>query len=141
MEESGKQSQSRFLIAAVLSMIVLFGWQYFFTPKKPAGDANSNANVATNTAPAASPQPSPFTQAPPETAATTPDNTPNRSITIKSPLYEVTLDSRGALATSWVILKNKSPKAEFSLFADGSTTAEEKPLQLIGQEALSRNPR
>jgi len=137
-ESSGKQSQSRFLIAAVLSMIVLFGWQYFFTPQKPAGDANTNANVAST------PQPSPIAspqQAQPETAATTPDNTPNRSVTVKSPLYEVTLDSRGALATSWIIVKNKSPKAEFSVYADGSTSAEEKPLQLIGQEALSRNPR
>jgi hypothetical protein len=45
-------SQGRFLIAAVLCMFVLFGWQYFFAPKKPASDGNANANVAANTAPA-----------------------------------------------------------------------------------------
>jgi YidC/Oxa1 family membrane protein insertase len=137
MEESGKQSQSRFLIAAVLSMIVLFGWQYFSAPKKPATDAN--ANVAASASP--SPQASPAAAPQPETAATTPDNTPNRSITIKSPLYEATLDSRGALATSWVIVKNDSPKADFPVFGDGSNGSNEKPLQLISQEALSRNPR
>ncbi len=149
MEEgSGKQSQSRFLIAAVLSMIVLFGWQYFYAPKKPAGDANSNstanvsnANVAAANTSAASPLPSPSAQPEQQTAATTPDNTPNRTITIKSPLYEVTFDSRGALATSWVIQKNKSPKGDFAVYGDGSNGSNEKPLQLISQEALSRNPR
>ena len=124
-------------------MAVLFGWSYFFAPKKPAAD---NANVAanTNTSQTATPQPAPTSQAPqtqPETAATTPDTTPNRTITIKSPLYEVTLDSRGALATSWIIVKNQSPKSEFPVFADGSNDAEKKPLQLISQEALSRSPR
>src|SRR5436190_9027189 len=142
--EEGKQSQSRFLIAAVLSMIVLFGWQYFFTPKKPPVDPNANANVAANTAPAGTPQPVATAQpqqAQPESIASTPDNMPPRSITIKSPLYEVTLDSRGALATSWLINKNMSPKGEFQVYADGSNQQNEKPLQLIGQEALSRSPR
>src|SRR5690349_21813653 len=116
MENPGNQSsQSRFMIAAVLSMIVLFGWSYFFAPKKPAGDANTNANVAT-TANTATPAPAPSTQTPPaqqQTVATTPDTTPARTITIKSPLYQVTLDSKGAVATSWLILRNQSPKGDF----------------------------
>src|SRR6478672_13510680 len=112
MENQGNPSiQSRFMIAAALSMAVLFGWSYFFAPKKPVADANTNANVAVaNTATAA---PAPTVQSPvpqPETAAVNPDTTPARTITIKSPLYEVTLDSKGAVATSWVILRNKSPK-------------------------------
>ena len=143
MENPGNSSnQSRFLIAAVLSMVVLFGWSYFFAPKKPADNANVAAN--TNTAPSATPQPAPTAppaQQPATTAATTPDSTPNRTITIKSPLYEVTLDSRGALATSWVIVKNQSPKSEFPVFADGSNDSERKPLQLISEKALSSSPR
>lgn len=125
-------------------MVVLFGWSYFFAPKKPAAD---NANVAanTNTAQSITPQPTPTSQAPQSqpatTAATTIDSTPNRTITIKSPLYEVTLDSKGALATSWVILKNQSPKSEFPIYADGSSDADRKPMQLISPEALSRSPR
>src|SRR5262245_9469110 len=140
-QNSGSQNQGRFLIAAVLSMIVLFGWQYWYAPQKPAGDANTNANanVASNTAPAASP--SPAAQPEQQTAETTPDNTPSRSITIKSPLYEVTLDSRGAVATSWIIQKNRSPKADFAVYGDGSNGENEKPLQLISQEALNRTPR
>jgi len=126
-------------------MAVLFGWSYFFAPKKPVGDdANTAANTAAaNTAPAATPQPAPTAQ-PAQTPAadtTAPDTTPNRQITIKSPLYEVTLDSRGALATSWVILKNKSPKSEFPVYADGSHNGDERPLQLISEQALKSTPR
>ena len=130
------------MIAAVLSMVVLFGWSYFFAPKPPAGDANTNANTAANTNTAATtPTPAPVAQTPAATpAAATPDTTPNRKITIKSPLYEVTLDSKGALATSWIILKNDSPKSQFPVYADGSTENDKKPMQLISPEALARSP-
>ena len=137
MDNSKQQNQSRFLIAAVLSMMVLFGWQYFFAPKpKPTDNANTQvANTATAPAPEAQATP------PLQTAAITPDNVPSRTITIKSPLYEVTLDSKGALATSWILLKNKSKHDEYPVFADGSTETEKIPLQLISDEARNRNPR
>jgi YidC/Oxa1 family membrane protein insertase len=138
---NNNQSQFRFMIAAVLSMIVLFGWSYFYSPSKPAVNSNSDANVAQQTAtpiPAATVQP----QAQPVTATTlAPDTTPGRTITIKSPLYEVTLDSKGAVATSWIILKNKSPKGEYPVYADGSNGTEQKPLQLISPRALEQTPR
>jgi YidC/Oxa1 family membrane protein insertase len=138
---NNNQSQFRFLIAAVLSMVVLFGWSYFFAPSKPAVNSNADANVAQQNAtpaPAASPQ----TQAPPLNATTlVPDTTPARTITIKSSLYEVTLDSKGAVATSWIVLKNKSPKGEYPVYADGSNESEKKPLQLISQRALEQTPR
>ena len=144
MEDNNKAgSQSRFLIAAVLSIVVLFGWSYFFAPKPPAGD-NTNTNTAANanTAQPTTPQPAPTAEPPkPEAAAVTPDSTPNRTITIKSPLYEVTFDSKGALATSWVLFRNQSPKSDFPVYADGSTELIKIPLQLISDEALSRNPR
>src|SRR5690606_35513363 len=76
----------------------------------------------------------------PEAAAAAPA-APNRKITIKTPLYEVTLDSKGAVATSWVILKNISANGEQAIYADGSTPQNEKPLQLISETALSREPR
>ena len=79
--------------------------------------------------------------APQPTVAVTSDNTPNRQITIKTPLYQVTLDSKGALATSWILLKNQSRQGEYAIFADGSTGGNPKPLELISQEALNRNPR
>lgn len=95
---------------------------------------------------AAQPQPTavaPATvSASPEIAsAITPDTTPNRTITIKSPLYEVKLDSKGAVATSWIILRNQGPKGDFAVYGDGSNSSNEKPLQLISDEALKRSPR
>ena len=143
MENPGNSNQSRFLIAAVISMAVLFGWSYFFAPKPPANNQNANVAANSNTAQSVTPQPAPTAQplALPETAATTPDATPNRTITIKSSLYEVKLDSKGAVATSWILFKNKSPKGEFTVFADGSSASNEKPLQLISDEALKRSPR
>lgn len=122
-------------------MAVLFTWQMFFAPKPVPADPNTNTNA--NVAAAA-----PTTAAPAQPAApaaqpvvTNPDTTPARTITIKSPLYEVKLDSKGALASSWIINKNQSSKAEFPVYADGSTESEKKPLQLISQEALNRTPR
>ncbi len=147
--ENNNQNQSRFIIAAVLSVVVLLGWTYFFSPKsKPTDNANTAANsntavsAANSAANAPAPTPQPVVQATPAAAApTTPDNTPNRTITIKTPLYEVTLDSKGALATSWILLQNKSPEEERPLYADGSTASNEKPLQLISPESLKREPR
>lgn len=140
MEDNKNQgNQSRFLLAAILSMAVLFIWSYFFAPKPvPPDNTNTAANTAaTQPAPTEAPSPTP----PAESAAIEPDTLPARSVKISSPLYEVTFDSKGALATSWIIKKNKSPNAEFPIFADGSTPDNEKPLQLISQQALASSPR
>ena len=144
MDNSNNQSQFRFITAAVLSMLVLLGWSYFFAPTPPA--TNTNTEVAnSNTQPAAiqtTPAPAtPQTPAATDAAVSEPDTTPGRAITIKSPLYEVTLDSRGAVATSWIILRNKSSKSDYPVFADGSNGENQKPLQLISQRALEQNPR
>lgn len=122
-------------------MIVLFGWSYFYAPTKPASNSNANTSAEANTQQPVQAQPTPAPQAPVPTAASTPDTTPNRSITIKSPLYEVTLDSKGALATSWILLRNKSSKSDYAIYADGSNGVNKKPLQLISQRAFEQNPR
>lgn len=143
MDNQKQQNQSRFIIAAALSLAVLLGWQYFFAPKKPQGDNANTAQTTANTS--VSPTPAPQTAQPPAqtVAAETPDTAPNKQITIKSPLYEVKLDSKGGLATSWILLKNVSQKDPDGspLFADGSTKEVKTPLQLISPEALNRNPR
>ena len=126
-------------------MIVLFGWSYFYAPKKPAADdANSNTAAVNSSTPSNAQPQSTVAQvpaAPQQPATSTPDTTPNRTITIKAPLYEVKLDSRGAVVTSWIILRNKSPKEDKPVHGDGSTDANQKPLQLISEQALSQNPR
>ena len=121
-------------------MVVLFGWSYFFTPTKPPENANTAPATDTNTA---QPQPAPAApvEQPAQPLTADADTTPNRSVTIKSPLYEVILDSKGAVATSWVLLQNKTPKGTYPIYADGSNDAERKPLQLISQKALEQSPR
>ncbi len=127
-------------MAAVLSLLVLTVWSYFFAPEKPKDNANTAANVAvTNTpAPGNAQQPA---QPAPAAVVNVPDNVPNRVITIKSPLYEVKLDAKGAVATSWILIKNVHDQHEKILFANDSTKADPKPLELISPEGLSRNPR
>jgi YidC/Oxa1 family membrane protein insertase len=143
MDNSNQPSQSsRFFIAAALSLAVLFGWSYFFAPKPPKPEnANTAQNVA-NTAQTPAPivQQTPAPTPPPQPVVQVPEN-PSRSLTIKTPLYEVKFDSKGALATSWILLKDRSPRGEKPIFADGSNESEKKPLQLISSEALNRNPR
>lgn len=126
-------------------MAVLFGWTYFFGPKTPPAD-QSKPTDSTNASPA-NPAPVVANQAPAEqtlpaqAAPSTLDNAPNRVITIKGHLFEAKFDSKGAVATSWVILKDRSPQGERDIHADGSTADNLKPLQLISEEALKRSPR
>ena len=143
MDNSKQQNQLRFFLAAALSMMVLFGWSYFFAPPKPPTD-NTNTAQVTDTANTANTQTQPIqqSQTPTEATVSSPDiAVPGREITIKSPLYEVKFDTKGALATSWILLKNKSKRGETPLYADGSNGENQKPLELISDEALSRNPR
>lgn len=129
-------------------MVVLFGWSYFYAPTQPANNsnteeagANSSTGQPANTAPATPDQRQASTIPNGDKSVPAPDTTQNRTITIKAPLYEVTLDSKGAVATSWILLKNRSPKGEYAIFADGSNGADQKPLQLISQKALEQSPR
>ena len=114
VDQANNQNQSRFLMAAVASMVVLFAWSYFFAPTPPPENANTAAN--TNTA-AAQPTPAaPAEQAQQPIAPAAEDATPNRTITIRSPLYEVTRDSKGAVATSCILLRNKTPRGDTPIY-------------------------
>lgn len=147
MTDSNKQSsQSRFLIAAVLSLLVLTAWTYFFAPKPNTDQANANVNAA-NTKATSEKQPEPTKEAKepePEKAEleTTPDNVPNKVVKIKTPLYEATIDSRGAVATSWILLINDSNASDDrkALYAQGSTKDHEKPLELVSAKGLAQKP-
>lgn len=121
-------------------MVVLFAWSYFYSPTKPAAN-NANTEVVANAntsqtapAPTAAIQ-QPVQQQPVETVA---DTTPARTVTIKSPLYEVKIDSKGALATSWIVVRNKSAKNDYPIYADGSNGDAKKPLELISAKAAEQ---
>ncbi|MBE7515041.1 MAG: membrane protein insertase YidC [Chloracidobacterium sp.] len=137
MEDNNNTGNAgRFMIAAALSMAVLFGWQYFFAPKQTPQPQNTEVAATVTPTPAAVPTPGSKPVEPP-----TANEASARTLTVKTPLYEVILDSKGAVATSWIILRNKTPKADSQVYADGSTLADEKPLQLISPEGLARDPR
>lgn len=155
MEDQNKQqSQSRFLLAAVLSMLVLTGWMFFFAPEKPADEqANANTNTSQTNSNAekestsdkqetAKKEESEDKDEEPESESVADEN-PAKSIKIKTPLYEATLDSKGAVATSWILKVNdaESEKNRYKLFAHGSTKDNKIPLELISQKGLKEEPR
>ena len=128
-------------MALVLSMMVLFGWSYFFAPSAPKTD-EANTQTAANTATAPTePQPVQPAAQPSPVAAVPADDTPQRQITIRTPLYEATLDSKGAVATSWIIKRNKGPRGDYAVYADGSSEETREPLQIISQQGLAQTPR
>lgn len=141
MTEQKNENLVRFLLAAALSMVVLMGWSYFFAPTPPPKDANSNTSTAQTTPAAANTPAAQPAQPPAQQIATTPDTVPQKTVTIKTPLYEAKLDSKGAVATSWILIKNVSSHGEKLLFADAENGGDGKPLELISAETLSRNPR
>jgi YidC/Oxa1 family membrane protein insertase len=133
------KQQHRFLIALVASAAVLILWNIFFPPPKPPQpDANANANVQQAASPSASPsaQASVSVTPTPAQAATSPTPTPNdmpqRKLRIVTPLYEVTFDTRGAVATSWILRKVRKPDGTLKdVYAASSTKNNPQPLELI----------
>jgi len=145
-DSNNKSNQSRFLMAAILSLLVLTAWTYFFAPEAPQEQANTNTAATEATAQGtggkipATPEEKPVGE---EAAESTPDDTPNRQIKIKTPLYEATIDSKGAVATSWILLLNDSNSADDRkpLYAQGTTKDNKIPLELVSKEGLSREQR
>jgi YidC/Oxa1 family membrane protein insertase len=128
------QQQQRFILALVASAAVLILWNYLYPPvKPPQPNANANSQQTAQASPqptaqptaTATPTPMPVAQSP----APTPDNVPRRKLHIVTPLYETTFDTRGAVATSWIIRKNKTTGRE--LYSAASTKNNPKPLELI----------
>jgi YidC/Oxa1 family membrane protein insertase len=136
--------QKRLLIAFALSAAILFGWTYFIDRTTPKPN-NANTPTANANNPAATSSASPAPQATATTAATTPassgavmetipDNVPQRSVTVVTPLYEVKLDSKGAIATSWIITKNRDTgRPLYSVAGDKNNR---QPLELIPAESV-----
>ena len=131
--------QKRLLLALLLSSAILILWNILF-PITPAPDQN----------PAATPSPSASATATPATGSTAqvpaaplpaPNVTaaPQRTITIRTPLYDVKFDTLGAEPISWIIKKNKNSGAE--IFSVAGNKKDRIPLELISPEGLKRQPR
>jgi YidC/Oxa1 family membrane protein insertase len=139
------QQQQRFIVALVASAAVLILWNVMFPPAKPP-QPNANANtqaVAQNSPPptssaTASTKPTPAQPAqspapsPGASPSPTPDNIPPRKLRVTTPLYDATFDTRGAVATSWIVKKvRRSDGTWRELSSIGSTKNNPKPLELI----------
>ena len=139
------QQQQRFIVALVASAAVLILWNVLFPPVKPP-QLNVNANANANNQPAAQSSPQPTSQSTASTTPTpaqaaqspspspgpTPDNVPQRKLRITTPLYEATFDTRGAVATSWIVKKvRRSDGTWRDLYSAASTKNSPRPLELI----------
>lgn len=144
------KQQQRFIIALIASAAVLIFWNYAFPPvKPPQPDANANNQPVAQ----ASPQPSSSATAQPTATATatatvkptprevaqsaspTPTPTPEippRKIHVVTPLYEAMFDTRGAVATSWIVKRvRRSDGSWRELHSAASTRNDPKQLELI----------
>jgi len=130
--------QRRLLMALVLSTAILFAWQYFY----PLGPSKNQQPAATPS-PSATATPA-TTQAsssptPAQTPSTAISQAPQRTITIKTDLYDAKFDTRGAEPISWIIKRNKNSNTP--IYSVAGNKAEKKPLELISPEGLKREPR
>src|SRR5215213_169004 len=133
--------QKRLLLAFVISAAILFGWGYLFPP--PAND-QQNANTSQpNVNATATPAPAvPTDQAAAPSLSVNPvapDTTPQRLLTVSTPLYKIELDSRGATPKSWIIKQIREKNGEVKPLRSASSTKNNpQPLELISPEGLSR---
>ncbi|MBD0325017.1 MAG: membrane protein insertase YidC, partial [Pyrinomonadaceae bacterium] len=135
--------QKRLFLAFALSAAILFGWNYFIERSRPPQPDNTNsaqhaANTnASPTQPSSASTPAPAPPPPTVALPTTPDNTPRRIVTIITPLYEAKLDSRGGVATSWIVKRNKDTGRE--LFSAGGDKNNRPKLELIPSDQHLQN--
>jgi YidC/Oxa1 family membrane protein insertase len=136
--------QKRLLLAFVLSAVILFGWTYLFPPTNPQQNANSS-QVATDATPTPAPTASQPTHAEQQSAfpvaSSSPDITPQMTVTISTPLYKVELDSRGAVVKSWIIKQNREKNGQTKpLHSIAGTRENPQPLELIPQKDPKEDP-
>ncbi|MCA1591056.1 MAG: membrane protein insertase YidC [Acidobacteria bacterium] len=132
--------QKRLLLAFLLSAIILFGWSYFFPFVRPQQNNSDSSQQIIESTPTPENSPQIISQTPlNEGIAPSLDDIPRRALTISSPLYEVALDSRGAVATSWIIKRNKDNAGVGKpLYSIASTKDNLQPLQLISPHGLEQ---
>jgi YidC/Oxa1 family membrane protein insertase len=125
------QQQYRFILALVVSAAILIAWNYFFpTLKPPQPNVNANSQQAvTSPQPSSQPTAAPSGQPGTQTEIASADRNPRRTLRVVTPLYQATFDSRGAVATSWIITKNRTNGQD--LYAASSTKSQPVPLELI----------
>jgi YidC/Oxa1 family membrane protein insertase len=133
--------QKRLVLALLISTAVLFGWNYFFPIKgpQPAKPGTTAAASPTSSASANTPAPTPVASAQQPAPSPTSETVHQRNIVIKTPLYEATLDSHGAVVVSWILTKNRDNNQD--LHSVGGNKKNPVRLELVSQEGLKHEPR
>jgi len=131
--------QRRLLLALILSSAILFLWTFFY-PAPKNQQQGASATPSPTAAPTASQQ-APVANVPasPSAPTTAINQAPQRTITVRTDLYEVKFDTRGAEPISWIIKKNRFSNTE--IYSVAGKKSERKPLELISPEGLNRQPR
>src|SRR5918993_2439225 len=105
--------QRRLFLALILSTVILLGWSYFFQPSTPQQNLNTSQPPSgeTSQTPSQKSENAVRTDAVPSSPnaeiRVSEDKVPSRTLIVTTPLYEVEIDSRGAVVKSWVIKQNK----------------------------------
>jgi YidC/Oxa1 family membrane protein insertase len=134
--------QKRLLLALLLSSAILFLWSYFYPVTPPPNQkAGATPSPTASSAPTQSSDAIPSTTQPAPAPAPVANvaTAPQRTITVRTPLYDVKFDTLGAEPVSWIIKINKFSKRE--IYSVGGRREEKKPLELISPEGLNRQPR
>ncbi len=130
--------QKRLLVALIISSAILFLWSFLFPPQQapdPAATPSPSPNAtATQQAGSSTPVPGPTI-----IPLTTVNTAPQRTITIRTPLYDAKFDTLGAEPTSWILKKNKHSDAP--IYSVAGHKKDRIPLELISPEGLKRQPR
>ena len=132
--------QKRLILALAISTAILFLWSYL-VPVKPPQNNNQPSSVPSPSAQVGSSQGQATNPPPVLAGTTTPSLTaaPQRTIWIKTPLYEARFDTRGAEPVSWVIKKNTNSGRE--IYSVAGNKKNRVPLELISPDGLKRQPR
>ncbi len=136
--------QKRLILALILSSAILFAWSYFYPVKPPQNaelTATASPEVSPNSTPSSTPSPSTGQHSQPVSSAVAQSTAPQRFITVRTPLYDIKFDSKGAEPVSWIIKKNKTTESEKEVFSVAASSDKRIPLELISPEGLNRQPR
>ena len=134
-----EMQQRRLLLALVLSSAILFFVELFLSGSTAAqikirrdSFAGSQSGSPQQTPDASTAQAAPL-PIPNVSAA------PQRTITVRTPLYEAKFDTLGAEPVSWIIKFNKHNNRD--IYSVGGRKEDKIPLELISPEGLKRQPR
>jgi YidC/Oxa1 family membrane protein insertase len=122
----------------LISTAILFLWSYLVpvkTPQQsPSPSSTASPQQTVTPPPAAENRPSPSKET--SVAASPVEETPRRTLVVRTPLYQATFDSRGAGVSSWIIRKNKDSGLPISSVAGDKKNP--VPLELVSPEGLKR---